>query len=171
MRTRWIALTALALSVAAGAPRAEERETPDHGSYWAGIGTFDLAHASTSQGVGLEYRLDSRPLRPRKSRRFTLIPALGLTGTSRNAIFGYVGLRSDFDLGPRWRLTPGFAAGAYERNGDIDLGGPVEFRSSLDVSYALNNGVRVGASLYHISNARLYERNPGVNALVFVQTF
>ena len=31
--------------------------------------------------------------------------------------------------------------------------------------------VRIGLTVYHISNARLYDRNPGVNALAFVQTF
>ena len=97
--------------------------------------------------------------------------AHGITGTSKDALFGYAGLRADLDVTERWRLTPGFAVGAYERNGDIDLGGPVEFRSSLDISRALGNGTRVGIELYHISNARLYDRNPGVNALAFVQAF
>ena len=31
--------------------------------------------------------------------------------------------------------------------------------------------MRVGVTLYHVSNARLYDRNPGINALAFVQTF
>jgi lipid A 3-O-deacylase len=63
------------------------------------------------------------------------------------------------------------AVGLYQGNGDIDLGGPVEFRSSLDISRAFGKRLRIGVELYHISNARLYERNPGINALAFVQTF
>ena len=90
---------------------------------------------------------------------------------SREAFFAYAGFRTDLDLTRRWRLTPGFAVGAYDRNGDIDLGGPIEFRSSLDVSSAVRNGMRIGVTLYHVSNARLYDRNPGINALAFIQTF
>ncbi len=171
MRAGPTILIALALSVATAPVRARDTQSPHAGSLSVGVGTFNMGHANTSSGVGLEYRLDSRPWRPRESGRFSLVPAFGITGTSRNALFGYVGFRTDLDLTERWRLTPGFAVGAYERNGDIDLGGPVEFRSSLDVSRALRNGVRVGVTLYHVSNARLYERNPGVNALAFVQTF
>ncbi len=126
MRAGPTILIALALSAATGPVRARDTQSPHAGSLSVGVGTFNMRHANTSSGVGLEYRLDSRP----------------------------------------W-----FAVGAYERNGDIDLGGPVEFRTSLDVSRALRKGVRVGVTLYHLSNARLYDRNPGVNALAFVQTF
>ncbi len=145
---------------------------PGHaGSFSVGAGPFNFGHAHSSSGVGLEYRLDSKAWKPRPSHRFSLVPALGLTGTSKDALFAYAGLRSHFDVTERWRLTPGFSIGAYVRNGDIDLGGPVEFRSSLAVSRALDSGPRVGLELYHISNARLYARNPGINALAFVQTF
>ena len=162
---------ALVLSVAAGPARAQDAKPRHAGSLVVGAGTFNTGHAHPSNGLGIEYRLDSRSWRPRESRRLSLIPAFGITGTSKDALFGYAGLRADLDVTERWRLTPGFAVGAYERNGDIDLGGPVEFRSSLDISRGLGNGARVAIELYHISNARLYDRNPGVNALAFVQAF
>jgi len=95
----------------------------------------------------------------------------GIAGSSKDAVFGYAGFRSDFNVTQKWRLTPGFAVGAYNRRGDIDLGGPVEFRSSLDISRAVSDTMRIGVALFHISNARLYDRNPGVNVLAFVQTF
>ena len=145
---------------------------PRHaGSFSVGVGAFNMGHSHRSDGFGLEYRLDSRAWRPRESGRFSLIPTFGLTGTSKEALFGYAGFRTDLDITRRWRLTPGFAAGVYDRNGDIDLGGPIEFRSSVDVSCAVRNGMRIGVTLYHVSNARLYDRNPGINALAFVQTF
>jgi len=130
-----------------------------------------MGHAHSSNGLGLEYRFDSRSWRPGAAGRFALIPTLGITGTSKSAFFAYAGFRTDLDLTRRWRLTPGFAVGAYDRKGDIDLGGPIEFRSSLDVSSAVGKGTRVGVTLYHVSNGRLYDRNPGINALAFVQTF
>lgn len=162
---------ALALSMLTGAASGQDVQPRHAGSWLVGAGPFNIGHSHPSGGVGLEYRLDSRPWRPRKSGRFSMAPAFGITGTSRDALFAYAGLRSHLDITRMWRLTPGFSIGAYVRNGDIDLGGPVEFRSSLAVSRALTRGPRVGVELYHISNARLYERNPGINALAFVQTF
>ena len=55
---------------------------------------------------------------------------------------------------------------------DIQLGHPVEFKSGLDFMYRFRNDVRVGAGLYHISNAALGDhpshgtRNPGVEVLM-----
>jgi len=169
---RWLAVPfALALAVAPIRVGAQEAQQPRGGSFSVGFGAFNMGHANPSGGVGMEYHLDNHPWKPRPSGKLSLIPTLGITGTSKDAWFGYAGLRADLNVTERWRLTPGFAIGAYDRNGDIDLGGPVEFRSSLDVSHALRNGVRLGVALYHVSNARLYQRNPGVNALAFVQTF
>ena len=42
---------------------------------------------------------------------------------------------------PGWRLTPGFAVSIYEEGSEgKDLGGPVEFRSSLELSRRLPGG-------------------------------
>jgi lipid A 3-O-deacylase len=166
-RAGTILLITLALASKAG---AEEGPSRHIGSVSVGVGTFNLGHSHASGGVGVEYRLDSKPWRPRAASRFSLIPTFGITGTSRSAFFLYAGLRTDIEA-RKWRVTPGFAVGAYNRSDDINLGGPVEFRSSLDISRALNDRVRLGVTLYHVSNARLYERNPGVNALAFIQTF
>ncbi|OLD65812.1 MAG: hypothetical protein AUI52_06170 [Acidobacteria bacterium 13_1_40CM_2_68_10] len=171
MRTGSTILIALALSVAGAPVQARDTQSQHAGSFSIGVGTFNMGHSHSSGGFGLEYRLESRTWRPRESGRFCLIPTFGITGTSKEAFFAYAGFRTDLDLTRRWRLTPGFAVGAYDRNGDIDLGGPIEFRSSLDVSSALRNGMRIGVTLYHVSNARLYDRNPGINALAFIQTF
>jgi len=171
VRTGQAILIALALSAAAGPVRARDAQSRHAGSLSVGVGTFNMGHAHPSDGLGLEYRLESRSWRPRATGRFSLVPTFGITGTSKEAFFAYAGFRTDVDLTSRWRITPGFAVGAYDRNGDIDLGGPIEFRSSLDVSSALRNGMRIGVTLYHVSNARLYDRNPGINALAFVQTF
>ncbi len=170
MRARPIILIALAGLVAAGPVLAQDPPRARAGSFNFGVGT-SMGHSNSSAGVGLEYRLDSRPWKPREGRRFSLIPVLGITGSSRAALFGYAGFRSDFNVTQKWRLTPGFAVGFYDRNGDINLGGPVEFRSSLDISRAVSDRMRIGVALFHISNARLYDRNPGINALAFVQSF
>ncbi len=171
MWTKAAVLSALVLTAASGAIGAQDPQRRHVGTLSVGAGSFNFGHTHPSGGVGLEYRLESRTWRPSASARFALVPAFGLVGTSKDAVFVYAGLRTDLDLTQRWRLTPGFAVGAYDRNGDIDLGGPVEFRSSVDISRALGETMRIGLTVYHISNARLYDRNPGVNALAFVQAF
>ena len=56
---------------------------------------------------------------------------------------------------------------------DIQLGFPLEFKSGIDFLYRFRNEVRIGAGVYHISNAALGEhnthgtRNPGVEILMF----
>ena len=170
MRARPIILITLAGLVAAGPIRAQDSQRSRAGSYNLGVAT-SIGHSKSSTGVELEYRLDSRAWTPRNGGRFSLIPVFGIAGSSKDAVFGYAGFRSDFNVTQKWRLTPGFAVGAYNRRGDIDLGGPVEFRSSLDISRAVGDTMRIGVALFHISNARLYDRNPGVNVLAFVQTF
>ena len=63
------------------------------------------------------------------------------------------------------RLTPAFAPGIVLAPGAGDLGHVVEFRSSLELSVAPGPMVRVGLGFSHISNARLGDRNPGVEVL------
>jgi len=172
MRAKSTLWAAFLLIVTAGTALGQDSSRPRHaGSLSIGAGSFNFGHTHPSGGIGLEYRLDSKSWKPGANRIFALVPAFGLVGTSKDAVFAYAGLRTDLDVTQRWRLTPGFAVGAYDRSGDIDLGGPVEFRSSLDVSRAVGDTMRIGLTIYHISNARLYDRNPGVNALAFVQAF
>ena len=69
-----------------------------------------------------------------------------------------------YDLGADFfvdvTLMPGLQA-----EGERDLGGPVEFRSLLGIGREIAPGRRVSVALSHRSNARLYEDNPGVEAI------
>jgi hypothetical protein len=94
-----------------------------------------------------------------------LIPVAGVMVTSKSLAYGYAGFRSDLPLGDRWTLTPGFAAGIFRRGDGADLGGPVEFRSSIELAYRLGAASRVGLGFYHLSNAGLYDHNPGSESL------
>ena len=42
------------------------------------------------------------------------------------------------------------------------MGNKLEFRTTLELSYQLNNDDRIGFSLGHISNANIGNKNPGV---------
>ena len=52
--------------------------------------------------------------------------------------------------------------GLYSRGTGVDLGGPIEFRSGIEVAYHLENGMRLGLGWDHRSNLEIYSRNPGV---------
>lgn len=89
-------------------------------------------------------------------------PLIGVMGTSDGALYGYAGVLVDLYLGRRWVLTPSFAPGAYHKGDDgKDLGGALEFKSQLELSYRFDNRSRLGIGISHMSNASLYDRNPG----------
>jgi hypothetical protein len=92
--------------------------------------------------------------------------------TDKGSFYFCFGACYDIYLGCRFAvLTPSFAPGLYIRNSGKDLGYPLEFRSSLALSYEFDNWNRVGVQFYHISNASLGHRNPGIDCLVFYYAF
>jgi len=102
-----------------------------------------------------------------------LAPAVGGMATSDGALYAYAGFRVGVPLGDTgtWRFTPQWAAGLYyPPPGGRSLGGPVEFRSGIELSRLLRNGGRGGLLFYHVSNAGFYERNPGSESLVLTYT-
>ena len=93
-------------------------------------------------------------------------PMAGLMATFDGSVYLYGGVAVDIFLGRRFVLTPSFAPGLYAEGGGKDLGHVVEFRSSVKFAYRFENRARLGAELYHMSNAGLDDRNPGANALM-----
>lgn len=63
-------------------------------------------------------------------------------------------------------IVPSFTPGIYWRGKGKDIGCPLEFRSAVELVYEMPNRCRLGAQIFHISNAHLSHRNPGYNALV-----
>ena len=57
--------------------------------------------------------------------------------------------------------------GLYMDNGGLDLGGPIEFRSGIELGYENKAGWRYAFSYDHRSNADIYSRNPGVETIQF----
>lgn len=143
-------------------PAARAEET----SGWiiASGGVFNIAsHADKSNDkreaeLGLEWR--GRP------RAFGLQPNLGLAGHDGGGGYAFAGLRRDFEFSRRWGVSLGFAVSLFEAGDGIDLGGPVEFRSSFEIFANVGEASRIGIDYYHMSNARLYDANPGANSLV-----
>ena len=57
--------------------------------------------------------------------------------------------------------------GLYFDNGGFDLGGPIEFRSGIELGYRNRSGWRFGLSYDHRSNAGIYKENPGIETVAF----
>jgi hypothetical protein len=129
-------------------------------------GQHNILDGGDSGEVGLELRCAPRRLSILPRFVPDLIPVAGVMVTSKSLAYGYAGLRADLPLGDRWTLTPGFAAGIFRRGDGADLGGPVEFRSSIELAYRLGATSRVGLGFYHLSNAGLYTVNPGSESLI-----
>lgn len=96
-------------------------------------------------------------------------PILGVLGSEESMRYGYAGLRREFWVGRgRLLLAPYTGAGYYDREEGPNLGGSFQFRSGLEVGFRFAAGWRLGASLYHLSNAGTEDPNPGTEAVVFV---
>lgn len=132
----------------------------------ASSGVFDPLVDGGSYEMGTEFRY--APRRFSFLPRFVpaLAPTAGVIAGSTGSLYIYGGVHADFPLGERWTFTPGWATGLYYRSPQFDLGGPLELRTSVELSYRLANGSRVGVCLYHLSNAGLFNRNPGSESLV-----
>lgn len=57
--------------------------------------------------------------------------------------------------------------GLYFDNGGFDLGGPIEFRSGIELGYENRKGWRMAFSYDHRSNAEIYKKNPGIETVAF----
>ncbi|MGW8285967.1 MAG: acyloxyacyl hydrolase [Candidatus Deferrimicrobiaceae bacterium] len=102
----------------------------------------------------------------RVGRKFAFVgPAVGLYITNEGFSYGYAGIYADLGYG-RFILTPLIAAGVCHQGNGIDLGGPFQFRESLEIAYRVDERWLVGLSIAHISNGQVYENNPGQNDLL-----
>jgi lipid A 3-O-deacylase len=110
--------------------------------------------------LGIEYRFAAQP------SLLNLIPTLGLAMTADGNYWGYVGVRYDWQLNPKWTLTPHLAVAAYEEGGGLDLGHDMEFRTGLDLGYQLSQRSRLALGIHHMSNAYIGDHNPGSESII-----
>ena len=67
----------------------------------------------------------------------------------------------------RWYAQFHAMPGLYSKGGDVGLGGPIQFRSGIEVGYTNRSGIRMGLSVDHRSNAGIYSSNPGLETVQF----
>ena len=143
-----------------------------------GVGLYDLKLDGGSTNEAIDFRYEKRfdnvifDIGPEEDNFFFLKPFVGLETTSDSAVYILSGIYLEDNLGQllkgkenQFIFTPSFGAGYYDDGSGKKLGNNIEFRSSLEVSYILNNNNRIGISLSHISNANIGKKNPGVEIL------
>jgi hypothetical protein len=108
---------------------------------------------------GIEYR-------GKNFSKWNLIPTVGYLRNSHYIQFLHLDLKHDWQLNKKIVFTLGLGTGVFDSNDNIDLGNPIEFKSSFELTYRFKKGIRLGIEAYHISNSKLSNINPGTESIV-----
>ncbi len=143
-----------------------------------GVGIYDVKFDGSSSNYATDLRYERRfdnnivDIGPEEDNFFYLKPFVGLEVTSDSAFYLISGIYLEDNLGQlmtgdenRWKLTPSFGFGYYDDGDGKKLGNKIEFRTTIEVSYQLDNFDRLGISFGHISNANIGNKNPGVEII------
>ncbi len=145
-----------------------------------GLGIYDIKFDGSEKNQTTDFRYEFRSdkplfeIGPKEDNFFFLKPFFGIEYTNDSASYFLTGIYFEDNLGElfegnksKFYFTPSFGAGIYNDGSGKKLGNDLEFRTSFEVSYELNNKNRIGISISHISNANLGDKNPGVEILSF----
>jgi lipid A 3-O-deacylase len=120
-------------------------------------GAFDITDDHTAALFGAEYRSDFTDL--------IFTPMVGGFVTTDGGLYGYGGVFIDLDLSKQVVLRPSLSVGAYSDGNGKDLGGVLEFRSAIELAWRFENRSRLGVEISHLSNAGIYDNNPGAESM------
>lgn len=145
------------------------------GFFHAQLVAADMGRASLSMGlagIGNETALAESRFEYRFHKRFFTIvsPITGVMLFSDGSNYLYAGFNLVDYFGRRLMVSPNFAVGAFQNGSKKNLGGILEFRSGLEVGYQIIDKLMVGVAFHHISNASIYDRNPGTETLSLILT-
>ena len=143
-----------------------------------GLGLYDIKFDGSEKNQAADFRYEFRSdkslfdIGPKEDNFFFLKPFFGFELTNDSASYFLTGIYFEDNLGElfegdksKFFFTPSFGAGIYDDGSGKKLGNDLQFRTSLEVSYELENNNRIGISFSHISNANLGDKNPGVEIL------
>ena len=143
-----------------------------------GIGYYDIKFDGSSSNVITDFRYERRfdsvlvDIGPEEDNFFYLKPFAGIETTSESAYYILGGVYLEDNLGQlfigkksNFIFTPIFGAGYYDDGNGKKLGNEIEFRTTLEISYEMQNKNRIGLSFSHISNANIGNKNPGVEII------
>ena len=123
-------------------------------------GAFDIIRGTRNFVSGLEARFNA----PHKYIK----PKVGGFLTDKKSHYLYAGFNISIPVYQEtFYIMPGIAAGMYHKGSGKNLGGKLQFYSTIEVSHKLaNTNHRLGLSFGHISNASIYKKNPGEENLM-----
>ena len=149
----WVVLTLVCLPAVAEEPR----------SLAVSVGMFNFNKSPSPLEAGVEYR------HPTGVWKMAAAGALYVNVDGAFWVFG--ALRRDFSVAERWFVTPAFGVSLYSQGNSKNLGGPVEFRSAVELGHEFRNRTRLAIGIYHLSNAGIYFPNPGSNSLILTYSW
>ncbi|KAA9009072.1 acyloxyacyl hydrolase [Histidinibacterium aquaticum] len=129
-------------------------EVPETGRLGIQAGAVSYQEERIGQEIALDYAL------PRSYGPFQ--PAVGFSVSDESTAWAGFGLRTDYDFGRGVTIEGSLMPGFYAPGDGPDIGGNLQFRSSLGVSYEFLNEARVGVYYDHRSNAGIQDDNPGL---------
>lgn len=151
------ALLAMAVAgsmvLAAGQASAQVIRTDEPDFLVIGAGAFDINDDQTAGEFDVQFRVNT-PL-------WIFRPQVGMFVTTDSAFYAYAGLYTDLHLGDQFVLSPSFSVGGFHEGDGKDLGGALEFRSAIELAYKFESKARLGVQIGHLSNASIYDSNPG----------
>ncbi len=143
-----------------------------------GIGIFDVKFDGSSSNYATDFRYERRfdntlvDIGPEEDNFFYLKPFAGVEITSDSAFYFIGGIYLEDNLGEllsgkenNFSFTPSFGFGYYDDGDGKKLGNKIEFRTTLEINYLLQNSNRIGLSFGHISNANIGDKNPGAEII------
>ena len=143
-----------------------------------GIGYYDIKFDGSSTNEAIDFRYERRfdkvlvDIGPEEDNFFYLKPFAGIETTSESAYYILGGVYLEDNLGQlfigkksNFIFTPMFGAGYYDDGNGKKLGSKIEFRTTFEISYEMQNKNRIGLSFSHISNANIGNKNPGVEII------
>ena len=144
--------------------KTKESKFFDKNLLYIGSGVFSIIRKQKVANFQIEYRPNySLPVKD----LLLIRPLIGAMMTTEASTYLYFGVAFDCFITRFLVFTPSFAPGYYMRGSGLNLGFPLEFRSSAELSYRFKNLSRLGIMFYHLSNASLSRRNPGTECLMF----
>ena len=143
-----------------------------------GIGIYDFKFDGSSSNYAADIRYEKRfdnalvEIGPEEDNFFYLKPFAGIELTTDSAFYLITGIYLEDNLGKlvageenKWNVTPSVGLGYYDDGDGIKLGNKIQFRTTLEISYQLENLERIGISFGHISNGNIGNLNPGVEII------
>jgi lipid A 3-O-deacylase len=94
-----------------------------------------------------------------------LRPEAGALTDSEGALYAYGGVHLPVELFPRLTLDASFGVGTYHSGHGVDLGSVLQFRSGAGLGWRVVGAHRLTIEIFHLSNAGIGRRNPGVEVL------